>query len=235
MGNGNYIICQKCEYEREFLLGSGMMWGNIENIIGFMDKSSKEEASKILQENPDPHYKTDGNCVYQCQKCFSLREKIHLLIYDKDGKIAFQGCVDKKIIDSYLSDPYYNSIPPKSLDVNNFNLNPISNSNLENSVATLSELTALTIVNSLNFFKKKPQKIILCGGGRKNKYIHERIKKTSNISTICIDEYEIDGDFIESQAFAYLAIRSLLRKTISFPGTTGVTKPVTGGKLVETK
>ena len=41
MGNGNYIICQKCEYEREFLLGSGMMWGNIENIIGFMDKSSR--------------------------------------------------------------------------------------------------------------------------------------------------------------------------------------------------
>jgi anhydro-N-acetylmuramic acid kinase len=155
--------------------------------------------------------------------------------YDKDGKIAFQGCVDKTIIDSYLSDPYYNSIPPKSLDVNNFNLNPISNLNLENSVATLSELTALTIVNSLNFFKKKPQKIILCGGGRKNKYIHERIKKKSNISTICIDEYEIDGDFIESQAFAYLAIRSLLRKTISFPGTTGVTKPVTGGKLVESK
>ena len=49
MGNGNYIICQKCEYEREFLLGAGMLWGNIENIIGFMDKRSKEEASKILQ------------------------------------------------------------------------------------------------------------------------------------------------------------------------------------------
>ena len=47
MGNGNYIICQKCEYEREFLLGAGMLWGNIENIIGFMDKRSKEEASKI--------------------------------------------------------------------------------------------------------------------------------------------------------------------------------------------
>ena len=90
MGNGNYIICQKCEYEREFLLGAGMLWGNIENIIGFMDKSSKEEASKILQENPDPHYKTDGNCVYQCQKCFSLREKIHLLIYNKDGKIVYR-------------------------------------------------------------------------------------------------------------------------------------------------
>ena len=48
MGNGNYIICQKCEYEREFLLGSGMMRGNIENIIGFMDKRSREEASLIM-------------------------------------------------------------------------------------------------------------------------------------------------------------------------------------------
>jgi hypothetical protein len=48
MGNENYIICQKCEYEREFLLGSGMMRGNIENIIGFMDKRSREEASLIM-------------------------------------------------------------------------------------------------------------------------------------------------------------------------------------------
>ena len=50
MGNGNYIICQKCEYEREFLLGAGMLWGNIENIVGFMDKSS----SCLLYTSPSP-------------------------------------------------------------------------------------------------------------------------------------------------------------------------------------
>jgi len=93
----------------------------------------------------------------------------------------------------------------------------------------------MTIVNALNFFSVKPKEIILCGGGRKNKYIFERIKKLSNILTNTIDEYKIDGDFIESQAFAYLAIRSYLKKPISFPGTTGVIKPITGGDIIKFK
>ena len=77
--------------------------------------------------------------------------------------------------------------------------------------------------------------IILCGGGRKNKYISERIKKLSNITVSNIDDYKIDGDFVESQAFAYLAIRSFLKKPISFPGTTGVARPITGGDFIEFK
>ena len=99
----------------------------------------------------------------------------------------------------------------------------------------MSDLTAQTIVNSLNFFPTKPKQIILCGGGRKNKYIFERIKKISNIPTVSIDTYKINGDFIESQAFAYLAIRSFLKKPITFTNTTGVSKPTLGGKFIEFK
>jgi anhydro-N-acetylmuramic acid kinase len=155
--------------------------------------------------------------------------------FDKSGEIAFKGKVDRNILNNYLNDPYYDSLPPKSLDVNNFNLHSVRSLSVENSVTTLSELTAMTIVDSLNFFLTKPQKIILCGGGRKNKYIYERIKKISNISTLSIDEYKINGDFIESQAFAYLAIRSFLKKPISFPETTGVTGPTTGGRIIKIK
>ena len=155
--------------------------------------------------------------------------------FDKDGAIASKGSVDRNILDNYLSDPYYDSIPPKSLDVNDFNLNSLRGLSVENSIATLSDLTALTIVNALNFFTTMPHKIILCGGGRKNKYIFDRVKKISNIKTLSIDEYKINGDFIESQAFAYLAIRSFLKKPITFPKTTGVTKPAIGGKLIEFK
>ena len=75
----------------------------------------------------------------------------------------------------------------------------------------------------------------MCGGGRKNKYIFERIKKLSNIKISNIDSYKINGDFIESQAFAYLAIRSFLNKNISFPGTTGVAAPITGGDTIKFK
>ena len=79
---------------------------------------------------------------------------------------------------------------------------------------------------------------IVCGGGRKNKYMIELLKKNikANInynSFQSIDEYNIDGDFIESQAFAFLAIRSILNLPISFPETTGCIKPSTGGVKVE--
>jgi len=167
-------------------------------------------------------------------KILQLKSK-NKIQFDEDGMIGFSGTVDKNILDSYLSDPYYDSLPPKSLDVNDFNLSSLRSLSLEDSVATLSELTSVTIVNALDFFKKKPNKIILCGGGRKNKYIFERIKKLSNILTNNIDEYKIDGDFIESKAFAYLAIRSYLNKPLTFPETTGVLKPSIGGDLIKFK
>ena len=153
--------------------------------------------------------------------------------FDKDGMIASTGIIDKNILDIYLSDPYYKLLPPKSLDVNDFNFSPLTGLSLKNSIATLSELTSLTIVNALSFFSSKPIEIILCGGGRKNKYIYERIKRLCNIRITNIDNYKINGDFIESQAFAYLAIRSFLKKPISFPGTTGVEKPTTGGDIIK--
>ena len=73
-------------------------------------------------------------------------------------------------------------------------------------------------------------KWLVCGGGRKNKYLLESIKNIfEQISIEPIDQYEIDGDFVESQAFGYLAIRSFLKLPISFPNTTGCKKPCTGG------
>jgi len=75
------------------------------------------------------------------------------------------------------------------------------------------------------------KRIVVCGGGRKNKFLLKRISEKLKYSIQPIDNFGIDGDFIESQAFAYLAIRSYLKLPISFPSTTGVKKPCLGGKL----
>lgn len=90
MGHGNFVLCENCGYERDFMLGVGMMHGSLDKIIQFLDKKSFEEVSEVLGSYPEPHYETDGHCVYQCRQCFSVREKIHLLIYDDNKKIIYQ-------------------------------------------------------------------------------------------------------------------------------------------------
>ena len=77
--------------------------------------------------------------------------------------------------------------------------------------------------------------VYLCGGGRKNLFLLDSIKKKISNKIRLIDELEIDGDFVESQAFAYLAIRSFLDLPISFPETTGANKPCSGGIIIKTK
>ena len=195
------------------------------NIGGISNLTYLDKNDEMVSFDSGP-----GNCLIDKLLQLKFNNKIQ---YDKNGEIAFKGRVDINILESYLNNSYYDSFPPKSLDVNDFSLSSVRGITLENSVTTLSELTSRTIVDALNFFSNKPQEIILCGGGRKNKYIYERIKKISGIKTLNIDEYKIDGDFVESQAFAYLAIRSLLKKPISFTNTTNVKKSCTGGDLVK--
>jgi anhydro-N-acetylmuramic acid kinase len=197
------------------------------NIGGISNLTYVNENEEVTSFDTGP-----GN--FLIDKILQLKSN-NKIQFDKDGIIAFTGRVNKNILDSYLCDPYYQSFPPKSLDVNDFNLSLLKNLSLEDSITTLSDLTSLTIVNALKFFSPKPKEIIFCGGGRKNKYIYERIKKLSNTSTNKIDSYNISGDFIESQAFAYLAIRSFLKKPISFPETTGVVRPITGGDCINIK
>ena len=120
-----------------------------------------------------------------------------------------------------------------------FDLNFVRGLSLENGLSTLTNFTShliyQSIVASINFDKDKKLNILICGGGRKNSFLIDSIRNKipPNVNLCLIDDYEIDGDFVESQAFAYLAIRSLLKKVISFPKTTNVKKSCTGGVLVE--
>ncbi len=160
--------------------------------------------------------------------------------YDKDGLIAKLGKINAAILNQALDNN--ESLITKNIlsyDAKDFDLNFVRGLSLEDGAATITEFTGSVLGEGiLNFFKKlgnKPKKILVCGGGRKNLTLIQSIKeKLVEKSTIeNIDKYGLDGDFIESQAFAYLAIRSFLKLPISFPKTTGCKEPSTGGVLVQ--
>ena len=87
----------------------------------------------------------------------------------------------------------------------------------------------------LSEVKDKLWSVLVCGGGRKNLTLIESIKKEilEDLEIQSIDNYGINGDFVESQAFAFLAIRSFLKLPISFPSTTGCKKPTSGGEMIK--
>ncbi len=176
-----------------------------------------------------------GNCLIDEWIRKNTKKK-----FDKNGETANAGKVDKLILNQAL-DNFENSFVKKrlSFDTKDFSLGFVRGLNLEDGTATLTEYTGKVIVtNLLNFLSKdkaKNWRILICGGGRKNKTLIESMKKeiVKNFSIQLIDDYGVDGDYVESQAFAYIAIRSFLKLPITFPGTTGCKKPCSGGIITK--
>ena len=159
--------------------------------------------------------------------------------YDKNGELAKIGKTDKLILNQAIDNFDIINNNNLSFDVKDFDLNFVRGLSLEDGISTLTDFTAYLIYQSIitliDFDKVKELNVLICGGGRKNSSLINSIKDKlpSNVSLSLIDEYKINGDFIESQAFAYLAIRSFLKKIISFPKTTNVKKSCSGGVLIE--
>ena len=151
--------------------------------------------------------------------------------FDKNGFFSKSGKVNKKVLNKLLKDPYYKKKIPKSLDVKKYNLKNVKKLSFKDGCSTLCMLTIETICLAIKKIDKDPRLILITGGGRKNKFILNTLKEKLNISVDTVDKYNFDGDFIESQAFAYLAVRSYLKKIITLPNTTGVSKPCLGGSL----
>ena len=176
-----------------------------------------------------------GNCLLDewVRKHTSYR-------YDLNGKAASIGKIDEIILNQ-ATENFENINKNKNLsfDIKDFDLSFVRGLSYEDGLSTLTKFTSEIICDSIskNAKKDKTNKInlLVCGGGRRNLTLIENIrnKLPNNINLDLIDDYNINGDFIESQAFAYLAIRSLLKKEISFVKTTNVKKSCTGGILVK--
>jgi len=197
------------------------------NIGGITNVTWSKPESKIISYDIGP-----GNCLIDKWIRINSNKK-----YDKSGNLAKKGTVNKGRL-QYLFN-YYNKMGLKNLysyDVSDFNeqIKYLKGLSLKDGAATLNEYT--TEILSKKIISSKPlffANIILSGGGRKNKFLIKTLEKKIKYSLKLIDEYKINGDFVESQAFAYLAIRSYLNLPISFPETTKVKKPCTGGVLVK--
>lgn len=178
---------------------------------------------------------------------FIKQKTNNLYQMDRDGLFGKQGQVCEKSIgvlenESCLQKDYYYSAPPKALDISDFHLpESIQQLSLEDGCKTLAYFTAKKIVDSTNFMSILPKRWFVSGGGFQNPNITEGIhyyfiqKNMTNISLEKTDVLNFPSQSLEAQLFAYLAIRSHLQLPISFPKTTGIQKPLTGGIYYEPK
>lgn len=151
--------------------------------------------------------------------------------HDDNGATAAKGKVDAAVLSHLLSHPYFLSRAPKSLDRNAFATDAWQKLSLEDGAATLSAFTAAAVEKSLDHLPAKPKKWIVAGGGRLNATIMKMLQERLGVPVVSIDTLGLNGDAIEAEAFAYMAVRSYRGLPISFPKTTGVPRPMVGGKL----
>ena len=157
--------------------------------------------------------------------------------YDKNGNIANSGKINDLILNQAIDNFEITSIN-ESLDVKSFDLSFVKGLSLEDGCSTLTKFTAYLISEGLKKIDQEndtqTKNYILCGGGRKNKFLVKGIDEFMQDKDLVfreIDQFNIHGDFVESQAFAYLAIRSFLKLPISFPNTTRCKKAISGGMI----
>lgn len=149
--------------------------------------------------------------------------------YDANGAFAARGAVDRAVLGAMLDNDWFDAPPPKSLDRADFTIQPARGLSAADGAATLTAFTAETVAIALRHLPAPPRRLIVAGGGRHNATLMKMIAAAARISPEPIEALGWNGDATEAEGFAYMAVRSLKGQAISFPGTTGVAQPLTGG------
>ena len=148
---------------------------------------------------------------------------------DAGGAFAARGTVDRTVLETMLDDPWFGLAPPKSLDRADFSAEPVRGLSAADGAATLTAFTAETVALALRHLPAPPKRLIVAGGGRHNPTLMKMITAAARIAAEPIEALGWNGDATEAEGFAYMAVRALKGEPISFPGTTGVPRPMTGG------
>ena len=154
--------------------------------------------------------------------------------FDAGGALAAKGRVDDARLMDLLSDPYFDRQPPKSLDRDHFArraMAAVVGLSDEDGAALLTAFSAASVVLAERWFPHAASQWIACGGGRHNVTLMIMLAERLNAPIVPADDLGWNGDAVEAEAFAYLAIRSLQGKPLTFPGTTRAPVPLSGGTL----
>jgi anhydro-N-acetylmuramic acid kinase len=149
--------------------------------------------------------------------------------YDKDGVLAASGRIQESVLTSMLDLPWFDQPPPKSLDRDDFDIAPARGLSPADGAATLTAFTAETIRLALGHVPPL-SRLAVTGGGRHNPSLMAMIEQRTGVPTIPVEALGWNGDALEAEAFAWLAVRSVRGLPLSWPETTGVPSAMTGGR-----
>jgi anhydro-N-acetylmuramic acid kinase len=150
---------------------------------------------------------------------------------DEGGSLGLIGRVEESVVAQFLGDGFFEAHSPKSLDRNSFAGIKLSGISLADGAATLTAVTTRSIAMAQKIMPEKPKQWIICGGGRHNRAIMRGLEDLlGNVQPA--EALRLDGDAVEAEAWAFLAVRSLRGLPLTYPGTTGAREPVTGGVIV---
>jgi anhydro-N-acetylmuramic acid kinase len=152
-------------------------------------------------------------------------------VADLDGALARAGAVSAAHVENFLANPFFGRAPPKSLDRDDFRGALPAELSLEDGAATLTEMTAAAVALATRHFPAPAEQWLVTGGGRHNPALMEALGRRLEVPVKPVEAVAWRGDALEAQAFAYLAVRSVLGLPLSLPSTTGVPQPCCGGKL----
>ena len=199
--------------------------GGVANVtwIGQIDQGSSPEDPEILAFDTGP-----GNALIDDWVADAIARPM-----DEGGRLARGGTVDERRLAALLDNPYFARIPPKSLDRDDFAevMQSVAGLSPADGAATLSAFSAAAVARAREHFPEPAKRWLVCGGGRLNGTLMAMMAKALAVPVDPIEAVGLNGDALEAQAFAFLAIRSFYGLPLSLPDTTGAPRPLSGGVL----
>jgi anhydro-N-acetylmuramic acid kinase len=151
--------------------------------------------------------------------------------FDDRGALAARGRIDERALAALMANAFFDRTPPKSLDRNGFSPDPVAHLSAEDGAATLAAFTVASVAAARRHLPVAPRRWLVTGGGRHNDVLMTGLGRAFNVAVDPVEAVGWNGDALEAEAFAFLAVRAARGLALSLPTTTGVPAPMPGGRV----